>query len=115
ATTEREVACPRGRSPSTRAREGCVYPCKPESSLGDRVVPARSKRVAARNATHGEPATAKRAVPLESFDGVSGAAWKVTARSGQKRRQCDLVAAHEENKKSAHDETLRDRPIAGDT
>ena len=59
--------------------------------------------MAAGDPTHCKPATTQRAVTLERFDGIRGAAWIITARGGKQRRERHLVAAHEQNEKSAHD------------
>ena len=71
--------------------------------------------MAACNATHGKPATAKRAMALERLDGIRGAAWIITTRGGQERRDRYLVAAHEQNENGAHDPTLRGCFVGGDT
>jgi hypothetical protein len=59
--------------------------------------------MAARDATHGKPATAQRAVALERLNGIRGAAWIITARGGQEWRERYLVPAHEQNEHGAHD------------
>jgi hypothetical protein len=53
--------------------------------------------MAARNATQGKPATAHGAVALERLDGVRGATWIITARSGEQWRQRHLIAANEQD------------------
>jgi hypothetical protein len=70
--------------------------------------------VAARDTTHGKPATTECTVTLERLDGIRGAAWIITARGWKQRRKRHLVAAHEQNKKSAHGRTLRGLPTGGD-
>ena len=76
-----------------------------EVSLGNRVVAAGPERMAPRDTAQGKPATAHRAMSFECLDGVRGAAWIITARGGQQRRERHLVAAHEQDENGAHDRT----------
>ena len=70
--------------------------------LGNWVIAARTKRIAARDPANRKPASAKRTVSLERFDCVRGAAWIIAARRGQERRQRHLIAANEEHEKCSH-------------
>lgn len=72
------------------------------NSLGDRVVSARTERMAARDAARRQPTTAERSMFLERFDGVRGTTRIITARGGKQRRQRDLIPTHEQHEDGTH-------------
>jgi hypothetical protein len=70
--------------------------------LGNRVVAARSKRVAARDAANGKPASPRGSVTLERLDRVRGATRIITARGREQRRQRYLIGAYDEHEHLFH-------------
>src|SRR4051794_38521429 len=72
------------------------------SALGNRVISARTERVAARDAARRQPATANRSVLLERLDGVGGTAWIITARGWEQRAQRHLISADEQHEHHTH-------------
>jgi hypothetical protein len=65
----------------------------------------------ARNSARRQPATAKRAVLLERFDGVGRAAWIITARGRQQRAENDLVPSNEKDEHRTHTAYTADSSI----
>ena len=59
----------------------------------------------ARDPANREPAAAQCSVFFKCFDGVRGAAWIITARRRQERRQRHLISADEQNQHGAHTRT----------
>ena len=70
--------------------------------------------MAARDTTHGKPATTERTVTLKRLDGIRGAAWIITARGWKQRGERYLITAHEQNEQGAHEQTLRRVAAVGD-
>ena len=83
--------------------------------LGNRVITARSKRIAPHDAAQCKPAPAYCAMAFECLDRVRGTAWIITARCRQERRQRQLITANEQYQKRSHTRSLRERLVAGDT
>jgi hypothetical protein len=70
--------------------------------------------MAAGDSTKGKPATANGTMSLNRFDGIRGAAWIITARGREERRQRHLISTDEQNENGPHT-GLRARVVAGDT
>jgi hypothetical protein len=60
------------------------------------------KRVTPRDALEGEPAAPPCAISLECFHSICRTAWIVAAGSWQKRRNKELIAAHQPNQDQPH-------------
>jgi len=69
----------------------------------------------ARDTARREPTAAQRAVLLERFDRICGAAWIITAGRGQQRAQRNLVPANEQDENGTHSGRLPVSAIGGRT
>ena len=75
---------------------------KSSSSLGYRIVSAGTEWVAPPDATDCKPTTPQRAVALERFDGIDGAARIITACRRKQVTQCHLIPPYEQYQERPH-------------
>ena len=69
---------------------------------GNRIVTARPERMTSKDSSHGEPAAANGAVPLQRFDRVRRAARHVPATRWKHRRERYLIASDQQDEERAH-------------
>lgn len=80
---------------------------KEPEELRNRIVAARSERVAAAQSLECEPTTACGSVALEGLDRIRGATRIITARGRQQRRKDHLISAHDKDQQVSHHDGWR--------
>jgi hypothetical protein len=83
-----------------------VSPKKAVGPSGHRIVAAGSEWVTPPDAAECKPASAKRTMALERFDGISRATRIITACCRKQMPEGDLVASYTQNEEQSHQVSL---------